>query len=415
MGTLLDLASLVVVPSGYKEDKIYSVVPTDGSGDLDFTRASDATRVNSAGLIESVATGVPRLDYSQGSCPSLLLEPQRTNLLTHSEQFDNAYWTKTRINTTGTPPWVNVGVAPNGTTAAEKIIANTDTGGAHAVTSTAFNSTVAAYTASIFVKSAEFSRIRIRESNGLASATYNLANQTFTLSTGTSANITSLANDWYRISVTFSYASILSSSIAFDIVDNSGNTTFAGNDSDGIFIWGAQLEAGSYPTSYIPTLGTSVTRVKDQALLSNSAALPTAYPFTLYSEIELRATGDEFAISLLDDSASTVHYVIGNLFTNEYGLICRNVTSTVVSSGVTPTAGTHKMCGVFTDSTLKLFVDGVLLGSVANGQTFNAAANDLVLGQVRIVSDIGGRNSVKQALVFNSALTDTQAIELTTI
>jgi len=79
MSTYTD-ASLIYYPSGVKAGKAYSLKPTDGSGDLTFTRASTATRVNSAGLIESVATGVPRIDYTSG-CGKLLLEPQRTNLV----------------------------------------------------------------------------------------------------------------------------------------------------------------------------------------------------------------------------------------------------------------------------------------------------------------------------------------------
>ena len=76
-----DDASLIYYPSGYKAGKAYSLKPTDGIGDLTFTRASTATRVNSSGLIESVATGVPRIDYTGGGCGKLLLEPQRTNLV----------------------------------------------------------------------------------------------------------------------------------------------------------------------------------------------------------------------------------------------------------------------------------------------------------------------------------------------
>ena len=90
---LFDDASLVVTPNGYKEGTLYSIKPTSGAGDMTVVRATTATRVNSAGLIESVANNVPRLDYLNASCPSLLLEPQRTNLVTYSEQLDNAAWT----------------------------------------------------------------------------------------------------------------------------------------------------------------------------------------------------------------------------------------------------------------------------------------------------------------------------------
>jgi len=88
------IPKLAMIPSGYKANKVYSVLPTDGSGDLDFARTTKATRVNSDGLIEEVLTGVPRLDYTDGGCPSLLLEGNSTNLITQSESFGNSYWTK---------------------------------------------------------------------------------------------------------------------------------------------------------------------------------------------------------------------------------------------------------------------------------------------------------------------------------
>jgi hypothetical protein len=78
---LFDDASLVVTPNGYKAGTLYSIKPTSGAGDMTVVRATTATRVNSAGLIESMANNVPRLDYTDSTCPRLLLEPQRTNLL----------------------------------------------------------------------------------------------------------------------------------------------------------------------------------------------------------------------------------------------------------------------------------------------------------------------------------------------
>ena len=78
---LLQQASLLVTPNAVKAGKLYSIAPTDGSGDLTVTRATSATRVNSSGLIESVSANVARLDYTNGSCPSILVEPQRTNLV----------------------------------------------------------------------------------------------------------------------------------------------------------------------------------------------------------------------------------------------------------------------------------------------------------------------------------------------
>ena len=91
-------ASLIMYPSGYKAGKLYSLKPTNGTGDFTVVRNTTATRVNASGLIESVAANVPRIDYTGGGCGSLLVEPAATNLLLRSEEFDNAYWTK--ANTT---------------------------------------------------------------------------------------------------------------------------------------------------------------------------------------------------------------------------------------------------------------------------------------------------------------------------
>ena len=82
--SLFESASLVVTPNGTKASKLYAIKPTDGSGDLTVTRATSATRVNASGVIETVAANVPRLDYSNGTCPSILVEPQRTNLILNS-------------------------------------------------------------------------------------------------------------------------------------------------------------------------------------------------------------------------------------------------------------------------------------------------------------------------------------------
>ena len=83
--SILTDASLIITPNAYKAGSLLAVVPSNGNGDLTWTRNGGATRVNSAGLTENVLANVPRLDYSLGSCPNILLEPQRTNILLNSE------------------------------------------------------------------------------------------------------------------------------------------------------------------------------------------------------------------------------------------------------------------------------------------------------------------------------------------
>jgi len=96
---------LALIPSGYSDGKIYSILPSNGDADFTTTRASSATRINSDGFIENVDSGIPRLDYPLidgvvSGCPSLLLEPQRTNLIPYSEDFSNAAWIKQNVNLT---------------------------------------------------------------------------------------------------------------------------------------------------------------------------------------------------------------------------------------------------------------------------------------------------------------------------
>lgn len=84
--SILDKATLLVTPNAYKTSKIYSIIPSDGSGDFTFTRASNATIINSTGQYEIVGTNMPRIDYDfSGGCPTILLEAQRTNLFRDSE------------------------------------------------------------------------------------------------------------------------------------------------------------------------------------------------------------------------------------------------------------------------------------------------------------------------------------------
>ena len=102
------IPNLALIPTGYKAGKVYSVLPESGVGDFAFTRASEATRINSAGLLEVEATGVPRLEYPLidgvvNGCPSLLLENQATNLITYPISFGNSYWTKSGATIEGDP------------------------------------------------------------------------------------------------------------------------------------------------------------------------------------------------------------------------------------------------------------------------------------------------------------------------
>lgn len=252
-----------------------SYIPTPAT----FTsRSSTATFYDSAGVIQTAASGVARSNAffpdSNGVFrpAGLLLEAAATNLVTYSEQFDNAAWTKDNVTVTA-----NAVAAPDGLTTADKLVEGT---GSYALAATsATTATSVTHTTSVFVKSAERTACYIRAAFGGAynwvTAKYDLVNGLTEVLSGSSSSFTAptssiqkLPNGWWRISCTYTGGGgsprvglMDSYSGALDSI--SGIRFYGGNGTSGIFVWGAQLETGSYATSYIPTSGSTVTRAAD--------------------------------------------------------------------------------------------------------------------------------------------------------
>jgi hypothetical protein len=214
--SLFDSASLVVTPNGYKEDKLYSIKPTDGSGDLVVTRATTATRVNSDGLIEQVPY----------------------NFAQYSEQFDNVSWAKSDVTISA-----NAIIAPNGSTTADKIIANTNNA-PHAIYQAIPTGT---YSFSIYAKAGEETLFSMWLNDFSKRARFDLSTGTITDSNVTNATITPVGNGWYRCTV---YDTTLTSYIA--IYGRTGSS-YIGNGVDGFYLWGAQFTQGSSAKEYFPT------------------------------------------------------------------------------------------------------------------------------------------------------------------
>ena len=245
---------------------------------ITFTRASTATFVGSNGLIQSAAINSPRFDYDPVTLAAkgLLIEEQRVNLLTYSEQFDNAIWIKSAVTVTA-----NTDTAPDGTLTADKIIP--------AVASVAFkelqqNVTISAstsYTFSCYVKAAGYQYIQIIGSGavfGTFNVNYDLSNGTETAfvagtSTITARSITAAGNGWYRVSVTALSLSAASGRMTINVIPAATSTRgviWASDGTSGILQWGAQLEAGAFATSYIPTVASQVTRSADIAQMTGT-------------------------------------------------------------------------------------------------------------------------------------------------
>ena len=263
--SLFNDASLMTTPNGVKAGKLFSVKPFDGSGDFTWVRNTNATRVNENGLIETVGANVPRLDYSNGGCPCVLVEPQRTNLLLRSEEFENASWVK--LNTTVT---ANTSISPSGISNADSLIENTASG-LHIIYQTRITTTTT-YSYSGYIKPDTRTRVYIRTDTnaGTKRTLFDLtgAGSVITLSHD-SATITNIGNGWYRCAVKYTEGVGASRLFAFEGALGT-NINYTGNGLTAFYLWGAQLEQGSNATSYIPTVASAVTRKSDVGTLNTT-------------------------------------------------------------------------------------------------------------------------------------------------
>jgi hypothetical protein len=211
----------------------------------------------------------PRFDYDPVTLApkGLLIEEQRTNLFTYSEQFDNADWTKGNTSITA-----NTVVAPDGTLTGDALVENT-ANTTHVVFQ---NKTVSAgtFTASVYAKAAGRTKFQFSSiSGGFPGATFDLTAATATVvGSTTSASITSVGNGWFRCTATRTLAAG-TDQCQIRLNDAAGASTYTGDGTSGIYIWGAQLEAGAFATSYIPTVASQVTRAADSAsMIGNNFA-----------------------------------------------------------------------------------------------------------------------------------------------
>jgi hypothetical protein len=570
--SLLDTASLIVTPNGYKEGKLYSVIPSDGSGDMSVVRATTATRVNSAGLvelvpynligysedftnaswlkgastitgntttapngtltadtfsgngasdlhivlwqtdvigvgntisvyakkntndflqiytdfvntdfanfnlangttgsvgssvisssIESVGNGwyrcsfvvgsasskyvnfclvtsstagraetnslsasvflwgaqlnegtikpyqktetrlnIPRLDYSNGTCPSLLVEPQRTNLLTYSSSFDNSDWGKIGITA-----FANNTTAPNGTMSADKI-AFTNTNSYIYPTAVVSAITNNSFSYSVYAKADTQSAFNmlIGTPVGVWGANFDLTTQTATpfSGSGTSGKIESVDNGWFRCILTAPIPVVVyaEASIGFPIAGGS------------LFFWGAQIEAGAYPTSYIPTTSASVTRNADVISKTGISSLIGQTEGTLFVDLEDFIELDIPCLTI-DNGTNDNRIVLYREFGTGYLGLFLAASGTIVTALSTTSASDGKIAIAYTGTTFVMYRNGVQILSTTSAIPSSMSA---VRFNGRATNDFYTTRKIKSFALWKTRLTNTQLATLTTI
>ena len=371
--------------------------------------ATDVIETTTSAVYTGITDNVPRLDYD-GDCPSLLLEPQRTNEVEYSEHIDA---TATVVNSTVT---VNEATSPDGFDSANKYTASTSFPNIRFTVSV---SNTLKYTFSCFVKYDGYRYQYIRFNTGFDSATpkvwFDLVNGVVaTEESGIdSSSIEDYGNGWYRIIATSTATSTdANGQIRLHMTDTDNSETIVGSTSLFNYIWGAQLEEGSYATSYIPTYGTSVTRNNDSATQNSSYTFGSG-AFSLFLEHEPIPVGSGGQVVILRANPLDFYFrwtsdTVLNIWNQE---IQQSVLNKAITGGRNQNI---KICMVYDGvGSTDVYVNGV---KERDGYSFTWPDGPYNIGldsSVIINGDIPIH--ISQVMTFETALTNEEAIALTTV
>ena len=411
--SLFTSASLILTPNGYKSGKLYSIVPSTGLGDLSFTRATSASRVNSSGLIEHVLTGVPRLDYS-GSVPHWLLEPQRTNLVVSSNLITN--WSS---NFSATKTYSHSVRSPQGLLNDAALIqcpATPGSGYYQFPGNVLANST---YTFSVYIRNfSSTSAVQIGCDSNTPTA-FLIVNAVTGEVTSTGGGLISYqvinsGNGWYRVIGTFTS---LTSNPSFVIYNNAPAAA-------SFTVYGAQFELGSYATSYIPTIPYAETRNVDVISSTGIGDLIGQTEGTLYTEVAPMSTvlgpttpvlyiqsadGTSALMLYLDSYGGTFHYTLQ---------IIKNGSAGYASDGITITnTNFTKLALRYKVGEISLWKDGIKTFTYTN-PTYTAFPFTPQFEQYLTVGGYGSSvigTKLKGLQFYKTALSDAECIALTTL
>jgi len=407
------IESIALIPSGVKATKVYSQLPVDGGGDFTFDRgtSTDQTRVNSNGLIEDVAVDVPRLDYSDGSCPSLLLEPATTNLIPYSEDFNQHSILGGSITSD------NI-ISPDGGLNSDTFVEDTSNS-QHRIRED-ISVSAGTYTMSVFVKGTDRFISLYPQSAGSAYAVFDIENATITKTGGSDyvdSKIEDYGNGWYRCILT--YDVIAGTSFLHIYLSDKGTgaaaeaPTYTGDGSEMNF-YGLQLEKQSYATSYVPSLGTSGVRAAETASKTGLSSYINSTEGVLYAEISALANDSvEKRMGLQDagtyDAVRITYTPTSNSIT---GVVYNNGASQCNLVYIVPNrAEFHKIALKYKENDFSMYVDGVLVASHNSGTTFSVGALDEFAFDVNGGSRWYGK--CKNLRVYKEALSDLELATLT--
>ena len=373
--------SLLIVPARFKSGKLYSQIPTSGAGDFTVTRATSATRVNASGLIESVASGIPRLDYlaSGGTvgCPALLVEPSGTNLALQSRDLSQGVWVKTNVTA------VKNAVGADGVAS-----------GATTLTATAASGTV--LQAIVNISQSRVFSAYVRRVTG----------------TGAVEMTTNGGTNWTAVTISSTYTQV---ACAAQTVLNGSVGFRMAVSGDVIEVDFTQSEVGPAFTSPIPTTTGSVTRNAEVVLVTGAVSGSIGQTQgTIYAEVDAR----NFTVNsrLISISNGTQSNRITTLF---FGTNVIRLLATVGglgqvainSSSLSP--GIIKFAIGYALNDYAFYVNGVQVGTSSSALV--PACNAVILGSVDSLTGSSVMNDrIRAVALYTTRLTNAELAALTT-
>ena len=398
--------SILVVPQLTKAGVVYPQIPVVSGADFTVSRNTTATRVNSSGLIQSVASGVPRIDWLGQSCPALLVEASGQNLCLQSEAFDNASWSKTDITvTTGS---TSAFTAPDGTTNAD-LFTSTASGGSFLAQTITIASGAATF--SVFAKAGNHGIFRIGNVSSAARAAWFDLNAGAVIGTvnGGTASIQNYGSGWYRC--IFTASSVVSGGFTFIIAISDAANGTASVSGATMYAWGAQLETGSIATTYIPTTTGSATRNADVCTVSNVSGYIGQTEGTLYAEV-LDVDILDNPIFSIDDGSNNNRIVIYRTPTTGLWNIfsASNGVNTLGSGTVSSNNG--KLALAYSSSGIILYRNGVQVATSSGALPLSFSAIRL---NGRVTNDLYSTKRLRAAAIYTTRLTNDQLANLTAL
>jgi hypothetical protein len=384
---------------------------------FDFTRASSGTTVNQSGLIETVGSGIPRIDFQGNTKGALLLEPSRSNLTLYSEDLSNSYWSKQNGSITS-----NAIASPSGIKNADLFTENTSTSDHAIFDIVSYFVSGTTYTISFFAKSNGRTKLELASANSgtcptgrfdLEAKTANATNTSF------GAKIEDYGNGWFKCSV-----SRVAPNSGIDLpyyatVINFGTLSYTGDGTSGMYLWGMQAEEGSYATSYIPTSGSAVTRVADACSQTVPDAVIGQTEGTIYFESTINGLqGGDMRFQLSDGSTNNWIFlspgeatgigVKARAYINNGNVNQFNSYSEYLSEGK------HKYALAFNLNDIAFYVDGVQV-ALDNSATIPSCDEITLSGNTPTSVNTPHFLSYKDTKLYNTRLSNAELAALTTI